>query len=137
MQHKLYLGNLEAKRDWGYAKDYVEAMWVMLQQPEPDDYVIATGEAHSVREFLDLAGAYAGLDWTRHVVTDQRYYRPTEVDYLLGDPSKAQRKLGWKPRVTFEELVRIMMEHDLEQAQQEKTLASAGHKLVLRGSAHG
>jgi GDPmannose 4,6-dehydratase len=137
LQHKLYLGNLEAKRDWGYAKDYVEAMWMMLQQPEPDDYVIATGESHSVREFLDLAGAYAGVDWTRHVESDSRYYRPTEVDFLLGDPSKAQKKLKWKPRVGFEELVRIMIEHDLEMAKQEKTLASAGHKLVLRGSAHG
>src|SRR5690242_54732 len=105
---ELKLGNLEAKRDWGFAGDYVEAMWLMLQQPTPDDFVIATGETHSVRELLDLAGSYCGIDWQRHVETDPRYFRPAEVDYLLGDSSKARAKLGWRPRVTFEELVRRM-----------------------------
>jgi GDPmannose 4,6-dehydratase len=137
LQKKLFLGNLDAKRDWGYAGDYVEAMWMMLQAERPDDYVVATGEAHSVREFLDLAGAHCGLDWTRYVETDPRYFRPTEVDYLLGDASKARRLLGWKPRVSFEELVRLMIEHDLELARQEQTLANAGHRVVVRGSSHG
>lgn len=137
LQKKLFLGNLDAKRDWGYAGDYVAAMWMMLQAETPDDYVVATGEAHSVREFLDLAGAHAGLDWTRYVETDQRYFRPTEVDYLMGDASKARRLLGWKPRVSFEELVRLMVEHDLELARQEQTLATAGHRVVVRGSSHG
>ena len=137
LQKKLFLGNLDAKRDWGYAGDYVEAMWMMLQAELPDDYVVATGEAHSVREFLDLAGAHCGLDWTRYVETDPRYFRPTEVDYLLGDASKARRLLGWKPRVSFEELVRLMIEHDIELARQEQTLANAGHRVVVRGSSHG
>jgi GDPmannose 4,6-dehydratase len=136
LQKKLFLGNLDAKRDWGYAKDYVEAMWLMLQADEPDDYVVATGESHSVREFLELAGAYCGLDWTKYVETDPRYFRPTEVDYLMGDPTKVREKLGWKPRVTFEGLVKLMIEHDLELAQQELTLATAGHKVVVRGMAH-
>ncbi len=133
LQQKLYLGNLDARRDWGYAGDYVEAMWMMLQQPEPDDYVIATGESHSVREFLDQAAHYCGLDWTKFVETDPRYFRPTEVDYLMGDSSKARRKLGWKPRVTFEELIRMMMVHDLDLAQQEQTLKAAGHRVLQRG----
>ena len=137
LQKKLFLGNLDAKRDWGYAGDYVEAMWMMLQAGTPDDYVVATGEAHSVREFLDLAGTHCGLDWTRHVETDPRYFRPTEVDYLMGDAAKARRLLGWKPRVSFEELVRLMVEHDLELARQEQTLATAGHRVVVRGSSHG
>ena len=136
LQKKLFLGNLDAKRDWGYARDYVEAMWLMLQAPEPDDYVVATGESHSVREFLDVAGAYCGLDWTKYVETDPRYFRPTEVDYLMGDPSKAKEKLGWKPQVTFEGLVKLMMEHDLELAKQEQTLANAGHRVIVRGLAH-
>jgi len=137
LQTKLFLGNLDAKRDWGYAGDYVEAMWLMLQQDSPDDYVVATGEAHSVGEFLDAAAACCtSLDWTKHVETDPRYFRPTEVDYLLGDPSKARERLGWTPRVGFEELVRMMMEHDLELAKQEVTLASAGHKVVQRGVSH-
>src|SRR5215469_5556912 len=106
LQNKLFLGNLDAKRDWGYAGDYVEAMWAMLQQPSPDDYVIATGESHSVREFLDFAASYAGVDWTRCVEMDPRYLRPTEVDFLQGDSSKARARLGWKPRASFEELVR-------------------------------
>jgi len=110
LQEKVWLGNLEAKRDWGYAKDYVEAMWLMLQQPQGDDYVVATGEAHSVRELCELAFAHAGLDYRKHVEVDPRYFRPTEVDYLLGDPSKAARLLGWKPRTSFAELGRIMME---------------------------
>ena len=136
MQEKLYLGNLEAKRDWGYAGDYVEAMWMMLQAPRPGDYVISTGESHSVREFLDLAGEYSGLDWTRHVETDPRYFRPSEVDHLRGDSSKALSELGWRPKMDFPKLVRLMVEHDLDLAQQERTLAEAGHRVVLRGSAH-
>lgn len=112
-QDKLYLGNLEAKRDWGYAKDYVEAMWLMLQQEKAEDYVIATGETHSVREFLDEAFGLVGLDWKNHVEIDERYYRPAEVDLLLGDSSKAKEKLGWKPKTTFKELVKIMVEYDL------------------------
>jgi GDPmannose 4,6-dehydratase len=111
---QLRLGNLEAKRDWGYARDYVEAMWLMLQQERPDDYVVATGETHSVREFLQEAFAYAGLDWKDHVVVDAKYFRPAEVDALLGDPSKARAALGWTPRVTFKELVRLMVDADME-----------------------
>jgi len=128
LQSKLYLGNLDAKRDWGYAGDFVEAMWLMLQQPEPDDYVVATGETHSVREFLELAFGQAGLDWREHVATDPRYLRPAEVDLLHGDPSKARRKLGWSPKVGFAELVRRMVEADLELAAREKTLREAGHR---------
>lgn len=112
LQNKLYLGNLDAKRDWGYAKDYVEAMWLMLQQDTPDDYVIATGETHSVREFLDLAFKHVGLDWHNYVEIDPRYFRPAEVDILLGDASKARRVLGWKPKTSFEELVALMVEAD-------------------------
>ncbi len=112
-QKKLYLGNLEAKRDWGYAKDYVKAMWLMLQQDQPDDYVIATGETHAVSEFLELAFGCVNLDWHDYVEFDERYLRPTEVDLLIGDPTKAQQKLGWKPSVTFEELVTLMVEADL------------------------
>ena len=112
-QEHLFLGNLEAQRDWGYAKEYVEAMWLMLQQPEPDDYVIATGEMHSVRELCEVAFGLVGLDWERHVRVDERYFRPTEVDELRGDPSKARERLGWEPRTTFRDLVRLMLEHDL------------------------
>lgn len=112
-QDKLYLGNLDAKRDWGYAKDYVEAMWLMLQQEKAEDYVIATGETHSVREFLDEAFGLVGLDWKKYVEIDPRYYRPAEVDLLLGNPAKAKEKLGWKPKTTFKELVKIMLEYDL------------------------
>src|SRR5262245_8754961 len=114
LQDKLYLGNLDARRDWGYAGDYVEAMWRMLQHGEPGDYVVATGETHSVREFLEVASEFAGVDWSRHVEKDLRYYRPTEVDCLLGDSSKARRILGWAPKVSFEQLVRMMVQHDLE-----------------------
>jgi GDPmannose 4,6-dehydratase len=113
LQDKLYLGDLDAKRDWGYAKEYVEAMWLMLQQDGPDDYVIATGECHSVREFLQEAFAYAGLDWREHVEIDSRYFRPAEVDLLLGDAGKAKAKLGWEPKVKFKELVRLMVDADL------------------------
>jgi GDPmannose 4,6-dehydratase len=113
LQDKLYLGNLDAKRDWGYAGDYVEAMWMMLQQAEPDDYVIATGETHSVRDFLDEAFGYMQLNWKKYVEIDPRYFRPTEVDLLLGDSSKARQKLGWRPRVSFQELVRMMVDADL------------------------
>ena len=137
LQDKLYLGNLDARRDWGYAGDFVDAMWRMLQQPAPDDFVVATGESHTVREFLVLAAEYCGLDWTRHVETDPRYFRPTEVDSLQGDASKARRQLGWKPTVSFEELVKMMVEHDLELARQERSLAAAGHKVVTRGLSQG
>lgn len=111
---KLYLGNLEARRDWGYAPDYVEAMWMMLQQDEPDDYVIGTGETHSVKEFLEEVFKYAGLDWKEYVEIDQRYFRPTEVELLLADASKAKKVLGWEPRINFEELVKIMVDSDME-----------------------
>jgi len=133
-QNKLYLGNLEAKRDWGYAPDYVEAMWMMLQHHEPDDYVISTGETHSVREFLDLSFGSLGLDWKKYVEIDPRYYRPTEVDVLLGDCSKARQILGWQPRVRFEELVKLMVEADLEaESKKPATLAaSADHELLGR-----
>ena len=114
IQSKLFLGNLEAKRDWGYAGDYVEAIWLMLQQPQPDDYVIATGETHSVRDFLDEAFGYLQLDWKKFVEIDARYFRPTEVDLLLGDCSKAREKLKWKPKVNFRDLVRMMVDADLD-----------------------
>ncbi len=120
LQKKLYLGNLEAKRDWGHAQDYVEAMWLMLQQEEPDDFVIGTGETYSVKQFLDAAFEIAGLSVEEHVEIDPRYFRPAEVDLLLADPSKAREKLGWKPEVSFDELVRRMVEHDLETAAREK-----------------
>ena len=112
----LYLGNLEARRDWGYAPEYVEAMWLMLQQDEPGEYVVGTGESHSVQEFLEEAFGYVGLDWREHVRIDRRYFRPTEVEALQADASKARRKLGWEPKVTFKELVRIMVDADLEAA---------------------
>lgn len=120
LQDKLYLGNLDSKRDWGHASDYVEAMWLMLQQDEPEDFVIGTGETHSVREFLELACELAGVDADRHVEFDRRYLRPTEVDLLLADPSKARKKLGWKTKVSFPELVRRMVEHDVELAARER-----------------
>ncbi|MBW4465741.1 MAG: GDP-mannose 4,6-dehydratase [Pegethrix bostrychoides GSE-TBD4-15B] len=112
-QQKLFMGNLDAKRDWGYAKDYVRAMWLMLQQDTPDDYVIATGETHSIKEFLDLAFGYVNLDWQNYVEFDERYLRPTEVELLIGDPSKAKQQLGWQPSVSFEQLVQLMVEADL------------------------
>lgn len=113
LQDKLYLGNLDSRRDWGHAPEYVEAMWLMLQHDEPDDFVVATGESHSVREFCELAFAHAGLDWTGHVEIDPRYYRPSEVDDLRGDAAKARRVLGWEPKTTFEELARIMVDSDI------------------------
>ncbi|HEX5645683.1 MAG TPA: GDP-mannose 4,6-dehydratase [Nitrospira sp.] len=118
LQQDLFLGNLEAKRDWGFAGDYVEAMWLMLQQPAPDDYVIATGETHTVKEFLDVVFGQVGLDWKRHVKIDPRYYRPTEVDLLIGDASHAKKKLGWEPKVRFKELAVMMVEADLRVEQE-------------------
>jgi GDPmannose 4,6-dehydratase len=114
LQTEVALGNLDAERDWGYAKDYVEAMWMMLQEDEPDDYVIATGEAHSVRELVDVAFAHVGLDPADHVLIDERYLRPAEVEHLIGDPSKAREKLGWSPTTSFEDMVRLMVDSDLE-----------------------
>lgn len=114
LQSKLYLGNLDARRDWGFAPEYVEAMWLMLQQEKPEDFVIATGETHSVREFLDEVFQHLDLDWRKYVEIDPRYFRPTEVEYLLGDPGKARARLGWEPRVTFRELARLMAEADLQ-----------------------
>lgn len=113
LQYKLVLGNLDARRDWGYAKEYVEAMWLMLQQPEPDDYVIATGELHSVQEFLEEAFSYQGLNWADHVEIDKKFFRPLEVDLLVGDASKAKEKLGWTPKTTFKQLVHSMVDADL------------------------
>ncbi len=126
LQDKLYLGNLDARRDWGFAGDYVEAMWLMLQQDQPEDYVIATGESHSVREFLDEAFGCLGLDWQRFVEQDPRYFRPAEVDALLGDAAKAREKLGWKPRLTFKELVRMMVDADMKLAERESVLKVRG-----------
>jgi len=120
LQKKLYLGNLDAKRDWGYAGDYVEAMWLMLQADEPADYVIATGQNHSVREFLDEVFKYLDLDWRDYIETDPRYLRPTEVDLLLGDASKAGERLGWQPKVNFRELVKMMVDADLKLAEEER-----------------
>ena len=130
LQDKLYLGNLEARRDWGFAGDYVEAMWLILQQDEPDDYVIATGETHSVKEFVEKVFNSLELEWEKHVQIDHRYFRPTEVDILMGDATKAREKLGWEPKVRFEDLVKMMVEHDMELASQEKTLRDAGHRVV-------
>ncbi len=119
LQKELRLGNLEAKRDWGYAGDYIKMMWLMLQQDKPDDYVIATGETHSVRDLVETAFARAGLDWQKHVVVDPALYRPAEVDLLVGDPGKARRQLGWKPEVTFKQLVHMMVDADLERVRKE------------------
>ena len=134
LQKKLYLGNLDAKRDWGYAKEYVEAMWLMLQQDKPDDYVIATGETHSVREFLEAAFSYLDLDWREYVELDPKYLRPTEVDLLVGDASKAKRVLNWEPRVTFKELVHLMVDADklpLEQGQTSEVFGDTGTALKI------
>ncbi len=122
LQDKLYLGNLDAKRDWGFAGDYIEAMWLMLQQDKPDDYVIATGESHSVREFVEEVFSYLDLDWQKYVEIDSRYFRPSEVDFLQGDASKAKRVLGWEPKVTFKELAKMMTDADMEIARDEKIL---------------
>jgi GDPmannose 4,6-dehydratase len=127
LQEKVYLGNLEAKRDWGYAKEYVEAMWLMLQQPEPDDYVIATGETHSVREFLELAFSHMGLDWRKHVEIDSRYLRPAEVDLLIGDSAKAKKKLGWEPKTKFADLVKLMVDEDVRQLKEHREGRSKLH----------
>ena len=135
LQKKLYLGNLDAKRDWGHAEDYVEAMWLMLQQDTPDDYVVATGESYSVREFVERVFSRLELDWQDYVEIDPRYFRPTEVEYLWGDPTKAKKQLDWQPKVGIDELVRRMVDHDLELASQEKTLKDAGHAVALRGVA--
>jgi len=122
LQDKLFLGNLDAKRDWGFAGDYVEAMWLMLQHDNPDDYVIATGESHSVKEFVDEVFSYLDLDWQKYVEIDPRYFRPSEVDFLQGDASKAKKVLGWEPKVTFKELARIMTDADMKIAKDEKIL---------------
>jgi GDPmannose 4,6-dehydratase len=119
LQDKLYLGNLDAQRDWGYAKEYVEAMWLMLQQDKGDDYVMATNETHSVKEFVQETFGLLDLDWEQYVDYDKRYERPTEVDLLIGDPAKAKRLLGWEPKVRFKELVKIMVDADLVLAKQE------------------
>ncbi len=124
LQKKLYLGNLDSRRDWGFAGDYVEAMWMMLQHSEPGDFVVATGEAYSVRQFLDEAFGYADLDWKEYVEIDSLYFRPTEVDYLLGDPSKARSAFGWKPKTSFQHLVRMMVDFDIGLAQTESRLNS-------------
>jgi GDPmannose 4,6-dehydratase len=135
LQEKLYLGNLDARRDWGFSGDYVDAMWRMLQQDQPDDYVIATGEMHSVGELAEIAFAEAGLDWRCHVEIDDRYFRPTEVDALCGDPEKARRMLGWEPRVGFKELIAMMVAHDIELARREQTVSRAGFNDPARGAA--
>jgi len=127
LQQKLFLGNLDAKRDWGFAGDYVDAMWLMLQQQDPDDYVVATGESHSVREFLDEAFRYLDLDWREFVEFDPRYLRPTEVDVLIGDASKARDLLGWESGLKMRGLCRMMVDSDLRLAEQERTLVNAGH----------
>jgi GDPmannose 4,6-dehydratase len=132
MQEKLYLGNLEAERDWGYAPEYVEGMWQMLQQPTSDDYVLATGETHTVREFLELAFEQAGLDWEEHVEIDPDYYRATEIDRLVGDASKARQKLGWAPRVRFSDLVKIMVEADVQMLE-DKLSGQVERRVSVRG----
>ena len=124
LQDKLYLGNLDAKRDWGYAKDYVEGMWMMLQHDTPDDFVLATGETQTIRQFLDYTFQYLGIDWNKHVEIDPRYFRPTEVNMLLGDPSKAKKELGWEAKTSCKELAELMVDHDLELAEQEAAKVS-------------
>ena len=134
LQKKLYLGNLDAKRDWGFAGDYVEAMWMMLQQDKPDDYVVATGETHAVSEFLTEVFGQLGMDWKQYVEQDARYFRPAEVDLLLGDATRARKQLGWTPKVTFKALAKMMTDADLELAKREKVLADAGYG--LHGTEH-
>lgn len=133
MQDKLYLGNLDSRRDWGFAGDYVEAMWRMLQQDKPDDFVVATGVSYSVKEFLDASFAHAGMDWEKYVEIDARYFRPAEVDDLQGDRRKAEAQLGWTPKTSFQELVAMMVDADMELAAREKTLMTAGHEVRLSG----
>jgi GDPmannose 4,6-dehydratase len=135
LQDKLFLGNLDAKRDWGHAEDYVEVMWLILQQEKPDDFVIATGESYSVREFVERVFNYLELDWERYVEIDPRYFRPTEVGALQGDATKARERLGWRPRIDIDELVRRMVDSDFEIARQERTLTEAGHIFTPRGVA--
>jgi GDPmannose 4,6-dehydratase len=122
LQDKLYLGNLDAKRDWGFAGDYVEAMWLMLQQDKPDDYVIATGECHSVKEFVEETFGYLDLDWRKHIEIDPRYYRPSEVDHLQGDANKAKKILNWEPKITFTDLVRMMVDADMRSAEKSRLI---------------
>ncbi len=129
LQDKLYMGNIDAKRDWGFAGDYVEAMWLMLQQEAGDDYVVATGKMFSVREFMEIAFSHVGLDYNDFYEVDPRYFRPTEVDLLLGDATKAKNQLGWEPKVDLEGLAKMMVDHDMELASREKTLRDAGHEL--------
>jgi GDPmannose 4,6-dehydratase len=133
LQKKLYLGNLEARRDWGYAPEYVQAMWTMLQQERPDDYVIATGETHSVREFVEEAFGCCGLDWEKYIEIDANYFRPTEVDFLVGDSSKARAAFGWRPQVTFRELVRIMIDADMRLAEEEARNGAATPAAKAKG----
>lgn len=135
LQEKLFLGNLDAKRDWGHAEDYVRAMWLILQQENPDDYVVATGESHSVRDFVEKVFARLDLDWQVYIAIDPRYFRPAEVDVLQGDSTKARERLGWEPRIAIDELVERMVAHDLELAKQELTLKEAGHSVPMRGIA--
>ena len=130
LQSKLYLGNLDARRDWGFAGDYVQAMWMMLQQDRPDDYVIATGESHSIRDFLEIASARLNLDWEKHVDIDPRYFRPTEVDHLRGDASKAGTVMGWTPETSFTHLVEMMVDHDHALARREQLLKQSGYAQV-------
>jgi GDPmannose 4,6-dehydratase len=127
LQSALYLGNMDAKRDWGYAKDFVEMMWMMLQQDQPDDYVVATNETHSVREFVEETFSLLDLDWKQHVKHDARYERPAEVELLIGDPAKAKHQLAWEPKVKFKELVKIMVDADLKLAEHEKRMKETAH----------
>jgi GDPmannose 4,6-dehydratase len=137
LQDRVYLGNLDARRDWGHAADYIEAMWMMLRHAEPDDFVVATGESRSVREFLMAVFERLNLDWQKHVVVDPRYYRPAEVDHLEGDASKARTVLGWRPKRSFADLVREMVDYDMELARAELTLRRAGHQTGPRSTARG
>ena len=132
LQDKLFLGNLDARRDWGYAPDYVKAMWKMLQVKKPDDYIIATGETHSVREFTEAVFNQLDLDWKKYVKIDPKYFRPSEVDVLCGDASKARRKLGWKPSVNFKQLVKIMVDADMKLARRDKILLDSGETIAER-----
>ena len=132
LQDKLYMGNLDARRDWGYARDYVEAMWMILNAEEAEDYVVATGETHSVREFLERTFSYLDLDWEKHVEIDPRYFRPAEVDLLLGDASKAREKLGWEPKVSFDDLVKLMTDYDLNLARQEAQARELKHSTATK-----
>jgi GDPmannose 4,6-dehydratase len=137
LQQELFLGNLDAVRDWGFAGDYVEAMWLMLQEDEPGDYVVATGESRSVRDLVEHAFGLLDLDWSEHVRLDPKYLRPTEVDRLEGDATLARERLGWRPKVSFEDLVQMMIEHDLGLARQERALREAGHAVPERGAGSG